>query len=133
MDWSPNSDTLAIVIRKIDESDIHRADVYLWNVRLKKLRKLTECSHAYDAIWTPDGTKIANAGQRDQGGQWVLEMFDGVSGQPIPLPTDSHWQNNWSIQRSPNGKLMASGSLERAIKLWNPSPKTSEAFWGFVR
>jgi WD40 repeat protein len=81
----------------------------------------------YCLAWSPDGTQVASGG-RDQS----LKLWDATTGAAVrefqPYKEKDfekgHRDPVFAVAFSPDGKLLASGSSDRTVKIWNVSDGT---------
>jgi WD40 repeat protein len=80
------------------------------------------------AAVTPDGTRVAVAGLGTLPADEVLTLYQFKAGDAVGLATlgrvgASHPLDVWTLQFSPDGRVLASGDPEGKLKLWDePKP-----------
>lgn len=132
--------------------------IELWDVMTgKRLRKLTgHLDKVISIAFSPDGRMLASGSWdktiklwevgtgkelrtlRDKPGFWSKALRVAVSaatGRVVTLPKDQS-SPAWSVAFSPDGRILASGSDDNTIKLWDPKNgkklRTLEGHSGFV-
>jgi choice-of-anchor C domain-containing protein len=109
-------------------SDSH---VLLWDVKAgEKVRTLVgrpsnppDLDQSVGSVaFSPDG-KILAAGFGDPayggGGRQIIKLWEVASGREIHPPLTGHRSSIHSLVFAPDGKTLASASLDRTVKLWN--------------
>lgn len=85
----------------------------IWNARTQSCLRTLDCGYAICATFLP-GDKIVVLGTREG----TLELFDIASS--ILLDTiQAHEREVWSMQVSPNGKTLVTGSADKSAKFWD--------------
>ena len=97
-----------------------------WTSKLEPLATWTApvSDGLLDAAYDPGGHFLAAAGNGPQLMRWQLS--DGHSLPPLAGHTDTIW----SVDFSPDGKLLASGSSDGSIRLWNTADWTATVLRG---
>ncbi|MBW4502658.1 MAG: WD40 repeat domain-containing protein [Scytonema hyalinum WJT4-NPBG1] len=122
MAWSPTTNKLAFSLGRV---------VQVWNADKGEIETTLnfDNSSVLDITWHPNGESLAVAGY--QGVKiWIVENWDD---DPCLLPVDSA---SLVISWSPDGKYIASGNMDRTIKVleWNnPNPWVMRGFSGKLR
>ena len=85
----------------------------VWNTRTQSCLRTLECGYALCAAFLP-GDKIVVIGTREG----TLELFDIASS--ILLDTvQAHEREIWSMQATPDGKALVTGSADKSAKFWD--------------
>ncbi|ETN37142.1 uncharacterized protein HMPREF1541_08132 [Cyphellophora europaea CBS 101466] len=85
----------------------------IWNTRTQSCLRTLDCGYALCATFLP-GDKIVAIGTKEG----TLELFDIASS--ILLDTiQAHEREIWSMQVSPDGKNLVTGSADKSAKFWD--------------
>jgi WD40 repeat protein len=111
--------------------------VRLWEVATgKERRTLRHPGPVGCAVYSPDGrtlvTGSAPAVARDEKAPGQLRLWDAATGKELAVLT-GHTDAILCAAYSPDGKILASGSADGGIKLWNAAPKEVASFEGHTR
>jgi len=69
----------------------------------------------WSVAWSPDGQRIASAGQDEAVRVWHLE-----AGRDRPAGTAEHGRHVWAVDWSPDGGQLATGDEDGAVRIWDP-------------
>ena len=108
---SPLDDDLLITIGKTGDPSIK-----VWSVRGRRCLKTIETDHdmLLTMALTPECDAIAVAG----GPQGFISIYDLETGE-LRQRLDGHDDLVWSLDFSPDGRRLISGSMDRTIKIWD--------------
>lgn len=84
----------------------------IWNVRTQSCIRTLDCGYALCAAFLP-GDKIVVLGTRDG----TLEVFD-IASSTLLHTIKAHEKDVWSLQVSPDGKNLVTGSADSSAKFW---------------
>ncbi|KAK9495727.1 WD40-repeat-containing domain protein [Lipomyces doorenjongii] len=85
----------------------------VWNVKTTNCIRTFDCGYALCSTFLP-GDSILVVGTKS--GQ--IEMFD-VASSALLDTIDAHDGALWSLQVSPDGKSLVTGSADKSVKFWN--------------
>lgn len=86
--------------------------ITVWNIENgKKTQSITAPSWQMALAWSPDGKYLASS-------LGSVTIWDVTTGQ-IVKTLRGHTYNISSLSYSPNGKFLASASLDKTVKIWN--------------
>jgi U3 small nucleolar RNA-associated protein 12 len=86
----------------------------IWNTKTQSCLRTLECGHALCLSFLP-GDKIVVVGTREG----HLEIFDIAASLLLDTMTSAHDSDIWSLQVSPDGKLLVTGSADKSAKFWS--------------
>jgi U3 small nucleolar RNA-associated protein 12 len=84
----------------------------IWNVRTQSCIRTLDCGYALCAAFLP-GDKIVVLGTR----HGTLEVFD-IASSTLLHTIKAHEKDIWSLQVSPDGKSLVTGSADSSAKFW---------------
>lgn len=84
----------------------------IWNVRTQSCIRTLDCGYALCATFLP-GDKIVVLGTREG----TLEVFDIASSNLLDT-IKAHEKDVWSLQVSPDGRSLVTGSADSSAKFW---------------
>lgn len=84
----------------------------IWNVKTQSCLRTLECGYALCATFLP-GDKIVVIGTREG----TLEVFD-IAASNLLDTIPAHERDIWSLQVSPDGKSLLTGSADKTAKFW---------------
>lgn len=84
----------------------------IWNVRTQSCIRTLDCGYALCAAFLP-GDKIVVLGTREG----TLEVFD-IASSTLLETIKAHEKDIWSLQVSPDGKSLVTGSADSTAKFW---------------
>ena len=117
---SPDGRYVAYVVQRLDrEEDKSTTDIYLWDLKSRNLRRLTNTGKESSPRFSPDGLRLAFVSSRTDKSQiWILEL---AGGEAWRLPTEESVGGApiWS----PDGKQIAyTASVYSKDDEWQPYP-----------
>lgn len=84
----------------------------IWNARTQSCLRTLECGYALCMSFLP-GDKIVVVGTREG----TLEVFD-IAASTLLDTIHAHERDIWSLQVSPDGKSLVTGSADKTAKFW---------------
>ncbi|KIX01850.1 uncharacterized protein Z518_09577 [Rhinocladiella mackenziei CBS 650.93] len=84
----------------------------IWNTRTQTCLRTLDCGYALCMAFLP-GDKIVVVGTREG----TLEVFD-IAASNLLETVNAHEQDIWSLQVSPDGKSLVTGSADKSAKFW---------------
>jgi WD40 repeat protein len=131
--WSPDSQTLAVaydtgvvIYRASDGQPVRE----LWNMDHLKRRRIP----VYSLSFSPDGRWIYYAGQEGRLNIGSVQpVSGGLSASYSPVDPQSAWTGHeetvLALSVSPDGRTLASGGVDRIIRLWEVPTGRPLARW----
>lgn len=86
-------------------------------------------SHIWEIAWSPDGQRIASAGDDGTIALWQKQNYNGFSPQPKQI-LRGHSHKVKTVRFSPDGTFLASGSDDGTVKLWSLEGNLLTTFQG---
>lgn len=85
----------------------------IWNAKTQSCLRTLDCGYALCLAFLP-GDKIVVVGTREG----TLEVFD-IAASTLLDTIKAHERDIWSLQVSPNGKGLVTGSADKSAKFWD--------------
>ncbi|MBC8145009.1 MAG: WD40 repeat domain-containing protein [bacterium] len=108
---------LATYVRRVGHPD--NADVYVWETNpIRQIRRISITRRDVNAVvWAPDGTSLLIAGTINNSGDTCARIVDAASGL-VSRIFRGHSDRVVSAAFSPDGSLLATGSLDLSVRIW---------------
>ena len=99
-------------------------DIKFWDVSTGALKRTITAGHMVFALaMSPDGRLLAAGGNNNDHRENNLDLFDLPMGKPRGL-LKGHTDTAFSLAFSADSSVLASGSVDGTVKLWNPQDGT---------
>ncbi len=110
--YSPNSESLAIGISNV-------VSIRSTEDTTEQLRLTGHTGDVFALAWSPDGSLLASSASNDT----LIRLWNPSSGEQVRV-LEGHESWIRSVTFSPDGKLLASASVDLTIRLWNVADGT---------
>ncbi|UCF07668.1 MAG: hypothetical protein JSW28_08500, partial [Thermoplasmata archaeon] len=117
--WTPSGKHL-ICSTATPKNNPIATEGWSWNYQKGKPKELSQLTITLQEFaLSPDGKLIASAGYHPDIG--YLDILKSINGESIiTLDKSSEWRNSYDVTWAPNGRIIATGSQDGAVYLWDP-------------
>ncbi|ODQ81299.1 hypothetical protein BABINDRAFT_160662 [Babjeviella inositovora NRRL Y-12698] len=86
----------------------------VWNVKTTNCIRTFECGYALCTKFLPGGSLIVLGTKHGE-----LQLYDLASSELLHTVEDAHSDEIWSLDLTPDGKALVSGSSDKQVKFWD--------------
>lgn len=111
--WSPDARRVVVVVGSAEKPARGETIAVFDATTGQKIKSLeAHIGEVFDAIFSPDGTRIFTCGRDERIRIWDADTLEHL------VALRGHTDYVWSVAISPDGKSLASGSGDSTVRLW---------------